>query len=161
MEPRIEMLTEKKLVGKRMRISLSDNKTGDLWRSFMPRKKEVIASVNSDLFSLQVYDPLLNFKNFNGNTIFEKWAAIEVASVEKIPPGMETFILEGGLYAIFIYKGASSQFESMFRFIFGTWLPGSGYDLDARPHFEVLGEKYKNDDSASEEEIWIPIKMKE
>jgi AraC family transcriptional regulator len=41
---------------------------------------------------------------------------------------------------------------------FSTWLPDSEYRLDVRPHFEVLGEKYKNDDPESEEEIWIPIK---
>ncbi|MGK2861531.1 MAG: GyrI-like domain-containing protein [Chitinophagaceae bacterium] len=48
----------------------------------------------------------------------------------------------------------------MFSYIFNTWLPPSGYDLDNRPHFEILGEKYKNDDPLSEEEIWIPIKQK-
>jgi len=32
--------------------------------------------------------------------------------------------------------------------------------LDNRPHFEVLGEKYKNGDPESEEEIWIPVKEK-
>lgn len=29
-----------------------------------------------------------------------------------------------------------------------------------QPHFEVLGEKYKDNDPTSEEEIWIPIKAK-
>jgi AraC family transcriptional regulator len=39
-------------------------------------------------------------------------------------------------------------------------LPNSAYALDDRAHFEVLGEKYKNNDPSSEEEIWIPIKVK-
>jgi AraC family transcriptional regulator len=39
-------------------------------------------------------------------------------------------------------------------------LPNLGYTLDDRAHFEVLGEKYKNNDPLSEEEIWIPIKKK-
>jgi AraC family transcriptional regulator len=34
------------------------------------------------------------------------------------------------------------------------------YFLDDRPHFEILGDKYKNGDPDSEEEIWIPIKQK-
>jgi AraC family transcriptional regulator len=42
-------------------------------------------------------------------------------------------------------------------YIFNTWLPKSGYQLDRRPHFEILGEKYKNNNPDSEEEIWIPI----
>jgi AraC family transcriptional regulator len=36
----------------------------------------------------------------------------------------------------------------------------SGYEIDARPHFEILGSKYVNADAESEEEIWIPIKEK-
>lgn len=27
-------------------------------------------------------------------------------------------------------------------------------------HFEILGEKYKNNDPLSEEDIWIPIKRR-
>ena len=72
---------------------------------------------------------------------------------------METFLLEGGLYAVFIHRGSSTD-TSTFHYIFSTWLPKSNYILDSRPHFEVLGEKYKNGDPDSEEEIWIPIKLK-
>ncbi|MEN9524835.1 MAG: hypothetical protein RLZZ256_219, partial [Bacteroidota bacterium] len=32
------------------------------------------------------------------------------------------------------------------------------YLLDERPHVEVMGSKYKNNDPASEEDIWIPIR---
>ncbi|WP_371811654.1 GyrI-like domain-containing protein [Flavobacterium sp. M31R6] len=42
--------------------------------------------------------------------------------------------------------------------MFRTWIPNSKYDLDHRPHFEILGAKYKKDDPNSEEEIWVPIK---
>jgi AraC family transcriptional regulator len=72
---------------------------------------------------------------------------------------METYVLPGGLYAVFDYKGLNTD-NSIFQYILGTWLPGSDYVLDNRPHFEVLGDKYKNNDPNSEEEIWIPIKTK-
>lgn len=61
------------------------------------------------------------------------------------------------MYAVFDYKGSSDD-GSVFKYIFNTWLPQSGYQLDNRPHFEVLGDKYRNSDPNSEEEIWIPIK---
>ena len=48
----------------------------------------------------------------------------------------------------------------IFQYIFGTWLPTSIYTIDNLPHFEILGKKYKNNDPTSEEEIWIPIKLK-
>ncbi|MCP4132456.1 MAG: GyrI-like domain-containing protein [bacterium] len=40
-EPGIKTLEEKKLVGKRITISLINNKTGELWGGFMPRRKEI------------------------------------------------------------------------------------------------------------------------
>ena len=72
---------------------------------------------------------------------------------------MKSLILKGGLYAVFDYKGSSSN-NSIFQYIFSEWLPNSEYLIDHRPHFEILGSKYKNNDPNSEEEIWIPIKEK-
>jgi hypothetical protein len=40
--PRIEQLLGKKLIGKHLRMSLVDNKTGDLRRSFIPDSEEEI-----------------------------------------------------------------------------------------------------------------------
>jgi AraC family transcriptional regulator len=160
MEPRIETLKAKKLVGKKLKMSLADNKTGELWRSFMPRRREIKNNLNSELFSMQVYDPSYDFKNFNPAAEFEKWAAIEVTDFDSIPADMEQFELQGGPYAVFIHKGAASRGPETFTYIFGSWLPNSDYLLDNRPHFEILGEKYKNDDPDSEEEIWIPVRPK-
>lgn len=158
MIPRIEILNKKRLIGKRLTMSLSTDKTFELWKSFMSRKKEIINSSGSNLYSLKVYDPLY-FTDFNPQATFEKWAAMEVANFSSIPSEMETFILKGGLYAIFTYQGSSLD-KSIFQYIFSLWLPNSIYLLDERPHFEILGEKYKNEDITSEEEIWIPITKK-
>lgn len=154
MEPRIEVLSEKKLIGKWLRMSLANNKTGELWRSFMPRRKEIQNHVTSDLISMQVYDQPVELGNLAQE--FEKWAVVEVADFATVPDGMATFTLPGGLYAVFDYKGLSTD-SQIFAYIFGTWLPNAAYRLDNRPHFEVLGSKYKNGDPNSEEEIWIPI----
>ena len=158
MTPRIEILTEKKLVGNRISMSLAQNKTVQLWQSFMPRRKEIKNNLKPELFSMQVYNQALNLGDFNQE--FNKWAAIEVTDFDIIPDGMETFILVGGLYAVFMHQGSSSD-TTLFQYIFKTWLPNSNYALDNRPHFEILGEKYKNNDPNSEEEIWIPIKPKQ
>lgn len=82
---------------------------------------------------------------------------MEVRDYNEIPDGMEPFELPGGLYAVFDYKGSSSD-PRIFQYIFSEWLPNSEYQLDNRPHFEVLGEKYKNNDPESKEEIWIPVR---
>lgn len=155
--PEIKSISYKKLVGISMNMSLVENKTSILWQNFMPRRKEISNALNSDLISMQVYDTVLEAGNLN--QAFDKWAVIEVSDFEKIPENMKTFNLAGGLYAMFHYKGSSND-TSIFRYIFEEWLPNSNYELDQRPHFEVLGANYRNNDPNSEEEIWIPIKSK-
>ena len=158
MTPRIEKLNAKKLIGYRWTMSLADNKTKDLWKSFMTRRSDIANNLTNNIISLQVYQSTY-FSDFKLTNEFEKWAAIEVTDYDNVPPGMETFSLNEGLYAVFEYRGSSSD-NSIFQYIYGTWLPASDYQLDDRPHFEVLGENYKNNDPRSEEEIWIPIKPK-
>lgn len=141
-----------------MTMSISNNKTANLWRNFMLRRKEIKNTVGSDLYSLQRYDDLY-FINFNPDTTFEKWAAVEVSDFENLPKDMQALILNKGTYAVFNYKGFSND-NSIFQYIFETWLPDSGYELDNRLHFEILGQNYNNNNADSEEEIWIPIKTK-
>ncbi|MBD2770483.1 GyrI-like domain-containing protein [Hymenobacter sp. BT664] len=158
MTPRIQALNEKKLLGLHLTMSLADNKTRELWKAFMPRISEIANRLTTDLISMQVYKPT-HFADFDPTNEFEKWATVEVASFDDVPAGMETFTLPGGLYAVFDYRGSSND-PRIFQYIFGTWLPNSEYVLDKRPHFELLGNKYKNNDPNSEEEIWIPIRQK-
>lgn len=159
MHPNIENISDKKLVGKRMKMTLADNRTVELWQSFMPERQKITNNRTGELISLQVYPTSFDFGFANPHAEFEKWAAIEVADFDSVPAGMEPFVLTGGLYAVFHYRGLGGD-PQIFRHIYGTWLPNSSYMLDHRPHFEILGEKYKNNDPASEEEIWIPIKAK-
>ncbi len=142
-----------------MRMSLVNNKTGELWGNFMRRQNEIRNSIGNDRYSMQMYDSSY-FTNFNPNAEFEKWATIEVKDFSTVPAGMETFVLPRGLYAVFLHKGAASTGPKTFQYIFETWMPNSEYVLDNRPHFEILGEKYKNEHPDSEEEVWIPIKGK-
>lgn len=158
MSPRIETSNEKKLVGKRLTMSFANYKAGDLWKSFMPHLKAITNNLSNDLISMCVYQTT-HFSDFKPTNEFEKWATIEVTNFDQVPNDIETFVLPGGLYAVFDYKGLPTD-NSIFQYIFETWLPGSDYLLDNRPHFEVLGDNYKNNDPASEEEIWIPVKLK-
>jgi AraC family transcriptional regulator len=159
MEPRIELTAEKKLVGKRLIMSYADYRIGLLWSSFMPRRKEIMNSRSTDLLSLVVYQPN-HFLDFKLTNDFERWAAVEVEDFVNVPDQLETYVLPSGLYAVFHYIGSSAEIASFYQNIFTVWLPNSEYELDYRPHFEILGEKYKNNDPTSEEEIWIPIKVK-
>lgn len=158
MDPRIVSIEEKILIGKSLKMSFANNLTASLWRSFMPFLKEIRNRKTNDLISLQIYDDK-QFVEFNPNREFVKWALAEVSDLDYIPDGMNAFHLKGGKYAVFIHKGNNTD-TSPFQYIFASWLPQSQYELDSRPHFEVLGEKYKNGSPDSEEELWIPIKLK-
>lgn len=156
-EPRIVQSPPKKLIGIHQKMSLATDSTGALWLNFMPQRKRITKAVNSDLFAMQLYDADY-FQHFDPTRVFEKWAAIEVSEFDPVPEQMEKFTLQGGLYAVFDHRGGPATGAETFTYIFRNWLPNSIYELDDRPHFEILGEKYKNNEPDSEEEIWIPIR---
>ncbi len=158
MKPRIEVLPEKRLIGKSLRMSLANNKTAVLWKHFMQNRSTILNNIGDDLFSIQIYDETTYLNGFNLQSEFTKWACIEVADFKNIPNGFYSLTLPKGLYALFQHKGPPSEFPKTMQFILGHWLPNSDYMLDHRPHFELLGPKYKNNHPDSEEEVWIPIK---
>jgi AraC family transcriptional regulator len=123
----------------------------------MPRRKEITNNLSNELVSLVLYNSN-HFNDFNPTNEFERWAAVEVEDFANVPAEMETFVLSSGLYAVFHYIGSTDGIASFYQNIFTVWLPNSEYELDYRPHFEILGEKYKNNDQLSEEDIFIPIK---
>lgn len=155
MTPTIKHLAEKKLIGKSLTMSLANNRTGELWKGFMARRNDIANNLTNELISMQVY-PATYFSDFKPTTEFQKWATVEVSDFDTVPDGLEKFVLPAGLYAVFEYKGSSND-PRIFQYIFGTWLPNSQFILDDRPHFEVLGEKYRNNDPDSEEQIWVPV----
>lgn len=160
MKVRIEELPKKNLIGKSVRMSLADNKTGEVWRNFQVNKSAITNTIGTDLYSIQVYENSDYFKNFSPQTEFTKWAATEVSDILNIPNGFASVTVPEGRYAVFLHKGTANEFQKTFQFIFTQWFPKSKYTLDDRPHFELLGKKYKNNDPNSEEEVWIPIRKK-
>lgn len=156
---RTQVSPEMKIVGMRHTLSLVNNTTVDLFRSFMQQRNEIQNRANTDLLCVQNY-PEGYYRTFNPAISFEKWAAAEVTSFEAVPEGMETAVIPSGLYAVFLFKGTPAGAGPFFQNIFMNWFPGSDYELDLRPHFDKLGSKYKNNDPESEEEVWIPIQPK-
>jgi AraC family transcriptional regulator len=126
----------KKLIGKSLKMSFLDNKTGLLWGSFAPHIKHIQDKVGSDRISLQFYSD-----SFMQNPIipYTKWASVEVLNFNNLLPELETLEMEGGLYALFHYKGNTLGAPDFFRKIFNECIPNSNYHLDnSRPHFELL-----------------------
>lgn len=158
LEPRLETLPQKHLVGMCVQTHLMENKIPFLWQSFMPRRNEIHNRIGQDLYSIQVFEPGFNYLNFMPQTVHQRWATAEVSNFDNVPEGMETLTLEGGLYAVFTYKGRPTSFPDTWKYIYFEWLPKSGYTLAEKPHFEILGSLYINNHDDSIEDIYVPIK---
>lgn len=160
LEVRIVLIGEKTMVGMQEKMSLSQDNTFSLWKSFRSKEQQIDHRISSDLFSIQIYDENTGFDNFTPKTIFEKWAAVEVSMAEDLPEGCSSMIIPQGLYAVFVHRGTPDMFPETMTRIMKEWFPASAYVIDQRPHFAVMGEDYKLNDPRSEEEIWIPVRLK-
>lgn len=155
-EAKIVNAKARKLIGISEIMSLKHNSTTELWQSFGPHLSTIRHQKSKERISLQIY-PKNYFKYFNPNLEFEKWAAVEVSEFPEPKAKLNSLSIPAGLYAVFQYQGLSGD-PSIFEYIYGEWIAQSDYELDERPHFEILGPNYRNNDPLSEEEIWIPIK---
>ncbi len=66
--------------------------------------------------------------------------------------------IEGGLYAVFTYKGAYRNLEHLYCYIYRTWVPNSPYELRDITHFE----RYLNSPDTVQPdelltEVYIPV----
>ena len=156
LSPTIRNVEQLQLVGISAQMSYIDNQTQKLWETFIPFSKKINHKQSNDFYSLQVF-PENFFKAFNPTIAFEKWALVPVTAIESNIEPCKPFILPAGLYAVFHHKGMDT---SIFQRIYGEWIPQSPYQLDNRPHFEILDEKYKKGSPDSEEDIYIPIRLR-
>ncbi len=158
MEARLQISPKRIIIGRSLEMTLKKDRTEFLWKSFLPFLPSLKNRIGGELFSMQVYPGGLDRNHFNENTLFEKWAGAEVHEQQDVPEGLEKHVIKKGLYAVFTHKGPAAAFPRTAAFIYGQWLPRSGYSLDHREHFELLPPGYRPDDPNATEEIWIPVK---
>lgn len=160
LQPKIMDIAAIHLVGMKEKTSVATMNPAEQWKQFMQRRNEVVHIPNK-YFSVQEYPTDYSFQQFNPTALFEKWAAVSVNDIVEIPKGMDAMTIPAGTYAMFLHKGTMQYFPKLMQYIIGVWLPNSDYELDGRPHFEQLDERYLGPENPnSEEEIWIPIKLK-
>ncbi len=154
-EPRIETVSPRVLVGVRMEMSMVADRTSDLWRSFGPRMREIPGRITEGSVALRSYRAPGDV--FDPEAVFERWAGVEVSGHEGVPEGLDTCRIAGGLYAVFEHRGPASDLAP-FRFFFQEWLPASPFDLDLRPHFELLSASYDPRSPDATEECFVPLR---
>lgn len=155
---RTEFIKERLFIGMGLTMSLTSDRTYELWSTTKPRLVDVPNRLSSDYFSLQEYPSLEYFKEFSFNNEFKKYALVEVERFNSFD--LEEMVIADTLYAVFLHKGTSREFPMTMNYIMSEWLPKSEYELAHAPHFEVLGKGYKKENPDSQEEVWIPIVKK-
>lgn len=154
MDCKIVNFKETKVVGMRSQMLQGQfQQIVALWKEFMPRLKEIEGRINTEFIALQDYNEFGNFK-----IPFNIWACVAVLDRAVSPEGFEMLMIPEGQYAKFLNKGMNAGVT--YQRIMSEWLPNSGYSIDDRPHFQVMGENYKNGSPDSEEYFYIPIKFK-
>ena len=145
------------LAGYKTETSLTNDHTKSLWQKFMKDRMLMPERFGTRYFSVSQY-PIDYFDYFDPSKEYTKWATMETPG--NAPDTMETLEIMDGTYAVFIHHGPAVLAFKTFHYIFNEWLPNSGFELDQRPHFEIMPEGYKTDDPNAVEEVWIPIKNK-
>ena len=73
-----------------------------------------------------------------------------------IPAGMTAWHVPAGLHAVFEFP--FGDIGRAYPFIFGTWLPGSLHQQDARPVLERHGGAFCPDQPASPKQVRVPLR---
>lgn len=72
---------------------------------------------------------------------------------------MQQLHLPGGQYAVFVHRGPVVEFHKLADFIFREWIPNSTFEVDDRPHYEIMGDRYFGPHHPeSEEDVYVPIR---
>jgi AraC family transcriptional regulator len=83
--------------------------------------------------------------------------SLKLFSKEKIPTEFLSLHIPAGLYAQFEVTAPPTAAKEVFEFIYGEWLPTSGYQLAHRHQLEVIPHDYMQHGDRAQETIWIPI----
>ncbi|MEA5009162.1 AraC family transcriptional regulator [Clostridium tyrobutyricum] len=159
-KPEIINISEKRLVGIRYTAAISENPVYSMWKLFHSRYHEIInVKKNANQYSICEINKIFDEKQFDENASSNQFIGVQVDTFSKIPPNMYGKILHAGKYARFIHTGKTTDLYITYQYIWGTWIPCSGYALDMRDDFECYTENFLGiDNNNSQILIYIPIK---
>ena len=78
-------------------------------------------------------------------------AAISIPPETPLDGEMQLTEIKGGRIAVLTHKGPYAELESVYRWLYGQWLPNSGEEADDRPCFE----EYLNNPRALPPQDWL------
>ncbi|MBK7959777.1 MAG: AraC family transcriptional regulator [Bdellovibrionales bacterium] len=88
---------------------------------------------------------------------FNYYAGVEVEKGSVPPQGMELIFIPAQKYAVFTHRGGLKNLSLTNQYIWGTWMPQSGYELAPASDLEIYPAAFEPDNNESEMELWIPL----
>lgn len=149
-EPGIILDKEFRVLGLKRIVKPGDELIRNLWDDFNQRKSEIVNAVApNNLLGLCEYMP-----DITDESEFGYIAGVEVEDSYCIPKGMMIKVIPPSKYAVFTHLGSIADLKRTYNYIYGAWLPCSGYELAELDTIEL----YSQNDHKNKIEIYIPIK---
>ncbi len=127
---------------------------GALWQRFVPRMDEIGNRVGSATYGICC----LPEEGPRDPENFTYLAAVAVADLDSIPAGMTGVEVPARDYAVFTYDGGiGPELPKTMQYIFGEWLPGSGFELDGAD-FEYYDDRFDPETNTGTFFICLPVR---
>jgi len=88
---------------------------------------------------------------------FNYYAGVEVEKGSVPPEGMELLHVPEQKCAVFVHQGGIKELSLTNQYIWGTWLPQSGYELAPASDLEVYPADFRPEKSDASLELWVPL----
>lgn len=151
-DPKIILDKEFKMVGMKNIVKPGSKAIKKLWDNFNLRKSEIKNVVKQDsVLGLCEYMP-----DITDDSEFYYCVMTEVTDFYNTPKGMISKTIPHSKYAVFAHKGSLVELKNTYSFIYGVWLPHSGYELAELDTFELYGSN--STDNEYELDIYIPLR---
>ncbi len=156
--PEFVMRKETRVAGLRGTTSLSDNRLPGLWAEFTCLHKELFMAAGA---GYGICETQQTAYTKDGDVLFAVMVGCPVNDFDSLPQSLslDKKVLRAGKYAVFSHRGTLANLFKTYQYIFGTWLPAAGMELDDREDFEVYEREVLSfDDPDNEVKIYIPVK---
>jgi AraC family transcriptional regulator len=129
----------------------------EAWAEFTARNAEIPQPQIPIAYGIEDYSRDFDM-NEGGFPKYYYLAGYEVGKPATIPEGIKAKDIPKADYAVFTYQGPIDNLHNFFQFIYGEWLPASGYSMDPKLSldFERYPEKMMDMQNAKLE-IWVPV----
>jgi len=155
MEPRITDHDAFAVVGLPLKVGhATTHEISTLWDRLIARVGEIPGRIEGSAYGL-----LYNFDKREGS--FDYLASVAVEGDAAVPDGMARIEVAAQTYAVFTHRienpVLSQDLPRVFNYIYGTWLPDSGYLVAEGPEIEYYDSRFDPNNNSGEIDLYIPV----